>query len=77
MGNISPSELAIYIYGFHIRKNELEHQYAIISEIYHPDFLTLGDVRQITSHVIRHPSSVNLSSEILEDVRTQMIVKYQ
>ncbi len=47
MGNIAHSELAIYMYGFHIEKNKKEFQYATIVEIYHPDYLTIHDLKSI------------------------------
>lgn len=47
MGNIAYSELAIYMYGFHIEKNKKRFQYATIVEIYHPDYLTIHDLKSM------------------------------
>ncbi len=45
MGNIAPSRLSIWIYVFMIRKNGKQYSYATISEIYHPDYLFLADLK--------------------------------
>ncbi|WP_211341841.1 hypothetical protein [Ulvibacterium marinum] len=47
MGNIAYSELAIYMYGFYIEKNKKRFQYATIVEIYHPDYLTIHDLKSM------------------------------
>jgi hypothetical protein len=49
MGNIHPAKLSIWIYIFKIIKDGKEYPYATISEIYHPDFLTLADVMCISN----------------------------
>ena len=41
---ISPARLSIWIYVFYIRKDDKVFPYAIISEMYHPDYLTLHDL---------------------------------
>jgi len=45
MGNISPAKLSIWIYVFYIRKDDKAFPYATISEIYHPDYLSLTDLK--------------------------------
>lgn len=47
MGNIPPSKLSIWIYVFYIRKDDKVFPYATISEIYHPDYLSLADLKCI------------------------------
>ena len=54
MGNIPNSELAMYMYGFHIEKDKKRFQYATIIEIYHPDYLTLHDLKSIYKDVDRY-----------------------
>lgn len=54
MGNIPNSELAMYMYGFHIEKNKKRFQYATIMEIYHPDYLTLHDLKSIYKDADRY-----------------------
>jgi hypothetical protein len=47
MGNISPTKLSIWIYVFYIRKDDKVFPYATISEVYHPDYLSLTDLKCI------------------------------
>jgi len=47
MGNIPPSKLSIWIYVFNIRKDGKAFPYATISEVYHPDYLSLADLKCI------------------------------
>lgn len=47
MGNIHPSKLSIWIYVFYIQKDDKIFPYATISEIYHPDYLSLLDLKCI------------------------------
>jgi len=42
MGNIPPTKLSVWIYVFYIRKEGKEFPYATISEVYHPDYLSLA-----------------------------------
>lgn len=48
MGNIPPSKLSIWIYVFYIQKDGKTFPYATISELYHPDYLSLADLKCIT-----------------------------
>jgi len=50
MGNIPPSKLSVWIYVFYIRKNEKAFPYAVISEIYHPYYLSLEDLKCINKN---------------------------
>ncbi len=47
MGNISPSHLAIHIYQLIIKKAGSKFVYANISEIYHPEYMGLDDLKRI------------------------------
>ncbi|HTJ48994.1 MAG TPA: hypothetical protein VL443_06025 [Cyclobacteriaceae bacterium] len=47
MGNIPPTKLSIWIYVFYIRKDDKVFPYATISEIYHPNYLSLTDLKCI------------------------------
>ncbi|NER15086.1 hypothetical protein GWK08_16650 [Leptobacterium flavescens] len=76
MGGIAPSELAIYIYGFHIAKNNEEYQYAVISEVYHPDYLSLKDLKQIIKDADNYLEETPASSQILEQVESKMKLNY-
>ncbi|GEM_PF-705279 len=46
-GEITPTQLAIHIYSFFIRKNRSEFLYARIAEIHHPKYLTLKELKEI------------------------------
>lgn len=47
MGNIPPSKLSVWIYVFYIRRGEKLFPYATISEVYHPDYLSLANLKCI------------------------------
>jgi hypothetical protein len=47
MGNIPPSKLSVWIYYFYIRRGEKSFPYATISEVYHPDYLSLANLKCI------------------------------
>lgn len=49
MGNIPPSKLSIWIYVFYIRKEGKAFPYATISEVYHPGYLSLADLKCINN----------------------------
>ena len=49
MGNIPPSKLSVWIYVFYIRRQGKAFAYATISEVYHPDYLSLADLKCINS----------------------------
>ncbi|MFL0064246.1 hypothetical protein V3A08_01255 [Tenacibaculum maritimum] len=46
MGGIAPSKLAIHTYKFTIEKEGKTYLYAIISEIHHPDYLSLTALKK-------------------------------
>ena len=67
MGNLAPSKLAVYVYGFYIKKDNKSYEYATISEVYHPDFLTLSVLKKIYPDSIKHLQEIDIN-EILEQV---------
>ena len=46
-GGITPTQLAVHIYSFFIKKHRSEFLYATIAEIYHPQYLSLQDLKEI------------------------------
>ncbi|AUP77859.1 hypothetical protein [Flavivirga eckloniae] len=72
MGNISISKLAIHIYGFYIEKDNKDYQYAVISEIYHPDYLTLNNIKQIVINPNKYLEKNAFSIQILKQVESKM-----
>jgi len=50
MGDIQPSTLSIWIYVFYIRKDDKVFPYATISEVYHPNYLSLPDLKCINKN---------------------------
>lgn len=75
MGNIAPSRLAIHIYGFYIKKGNNEHQYATIAEIYHPDYLSLNDLKQINKDAGKYLEKTVVVTQILKQVTDQMKIE--
>lgn len=47
MGNIITSDLAVYSYLFKIHKDGKSYTYATITEVYHPDYLKLNDLKKL------------------------------
>ncbi|WP_271784717.1 hypothetical protein [Aquimarina algiphila] len=76
MGNINHSKLAIYIYEFNITKDNNSHQYAIISEIYHPEYLTFDNLRKINKNAGKHLEKTNFIQELLELAENKMKINY-
>lgn len=69
MGEIGPSELSIYIYQFVIKKHRIEHYYATIAEIYHPDYLNVEAIKGIYGSAFDNYShKPSLVNDILEQV---------
>lgn len=76
MGNIAPTKLAIYTYGFNIKKDGKSYQYATISEVYHPDYLTINDLKKINQNADKHLEKID-SIQILKQVKSEMKTKYK
>jgi len=51
MGGIVPTDLALYMYMFTVYKEGRSYNYATIAELYHPAYLTTGDMRRIYTAV--------------------------
>lgn len=47
-----PATLATHVYLFVIRKNERSYSYATITELHHPDYLSVDDLRKSYGEVI-------------------------
>lgn len=75
MGNIAPSKLAIYTYGFNIKKDNRNYQYATISEVYHPDYLTLNDLKKMNEDADKYLDKTAIS-QILKQVEREMKTNY-
>ncbi|MEO1032129.1 MAG: hypothetical protein AAFX55_12025 [Bacteroidota bacterium] len=75
MGDIAPSNLAIYTYGFHITKGYENHQYAIISEVYHPDYLRLNDLKTMYQDADKYLDE-SVVSDVLKQVKREMTSNY-
>ena len=62
MGDIPPSKLSIWMYVFYISKDGKGFPYATISEIYHPAYLSLANLKCINKDAnsyLKHTSAVN------------------
>lgn len=74
MGNIPASTLSVWIYVFNIRKDGKEFPYATISEVYHPDYLSLADLR-----CINKDANLKKTKEVkneLKEVTKQMKINF-
>jgi hypothetical protein len=76
MGNIAPSKLSIHIYTFYIKKNNKEFQYATISEIYHPNYLTLNDLKDIYKDHDKYLEKTDFVIQTLKLVTHKMKINY-
>lgn len=71
MGKISPSKLAVYLYEFNIIKADSTFKYAVICEIYHPDFLSLEDLRKIYPGV-KEDSQNSYIPQVLNKIKSEL-----
>ena len=77
MGNITPMPLAIHIYDFRVIKDDNEFPYATIAEVYHPDYLTLNDLKNIYRNTFdTYSIDTSISKEILEIIKDKMYSDY-
>lgn len=77
MGGIEPCDLAIYVYGFNLEKYGEIYNYALISEIYHPDYLKRKDFDKIYKNTDKHPNKINYES-VLNQVKKELnIIDYK
>lgn len=68
MGNIHPSKLSIWIYVFYIQKDDKAFPYATISEIYHPDYLSLSELKCINKNFETHLTRTRTAKRELKKV---------
>lgn len=76
MGNITPQKLSIWMYVFYIQKNGSEYPYVTISEIYHPDYLSLADLMCINKDAEAHLKQTNAVTRKLKTVKKLMKLKF-
>ena len=73
MGDIPPSDLAIRIYEFHIKKIGQSFNYATIAEVYHPDYLDTQKLKEIYKDEFKLHNEKNLLvSEYLKIVKQKL-----
>jgi len=77
MGNITPSRLSIWIYVFTIQRNGKEYPYATISEIYHPDYLSLADLKCINKDADRYLKETEPVKRDLKKIRQLMKLDFK
>ncbi|ACU64084.1 hypothetical protein [Chitinophaga pinensis] len=76
MGNVTPQKLSIWMYIFYIQKNGKEYPYVTISEIYHPDYLSLADLRCISNDADVHLKQTKAVTHKLKKVTQLMTLKF-
>lgn len=76
MGNITPQKLSIWMYVFYIQKNGSEYPYVTISEIYHPDYLSLADLMCINKDAGAHLKQTTAVTRRLKEVTKLMTLKF-
>jgi len=77
MGSISPSKLAIYIYEFYVKKDGKEFRYATISEVYHPNYLTVNDLKYIYKNTDKYMEKTIFVTKTLKIVSDKMKINYK
>lgn len=76
MGNITPQKLSIWMYVFYIQKNGSEYPYVTISEIYHPDYLSLADLMCINKDADAYLKQTKAVTRRLKEVTKLMTLKF-
>jgi hypothetical protein len=77
MGNIPPSKLSVWMYVFYIRKDGREYPYATISEIYHPDYLSLADLKCINKDADAYLERTEAVTRELKKVKKLMTLDFK
>lgn len=73
MGEVAPTKLAVHVYAFVIQKDDAEFAYALITEVHHPDYLTLDDLSGIYSdRVVSKDSDRDRVGDVLDLVLREM-----
>lgn len=70
--DITSTNCAIYVYQFHIEKDDTNYKYATIAEVYHPEYLTLEDVNKIYGTEYNSSAEEKVIQKILEKVDTEL-----
>lgn len=77
MGNIHPSKLSIWIYVFYVQKDDMALPYATISEIYHPDYLSLPDLKCINKDSDSYLKRTKVATHELKKVRRLLRLDFE
>ena len=77
MGNIPPSKLSVWIYVFYIRKDGKAFPYATISEIYHPDYLSLANLKCINKNADLYLEQTKAATRELKKVKKLMKLDFK
>ncbi len=72
MGSIDPVVLAMYMYTFSVKKDGSNFEYATIAEVYHPQYLTYGDINRIYTTVSDGTVTESVLEEKLNSIRRFM-----
>jgi hypothetical protein len=77
MGNIPPSKLSVWIYVFYIRRGEKSFPYATISEVYHPDYLSLANLKCINKDADAYSERTKPVNKELKKVTRSMELNFK
>ncbi|OQP44789.1 hypothetical protein A4H97_10530 [Niastella yeongjuensis] len=77
MGNIPPSKLSVWIYVFNVRKDGKAFPYATITEVYHPDYLSLANLKCINKNADLYLEETKPVSRELKKVKKIMTLDYK
>jgi len=77
MGNIPPSKLSVWIYVFTIRRGDKSFPYATISEVYHPDYLSLANLKCINQDADAYSARTKPVTKELKKVTTAMELNFK
>ncbi len=70
---IIPNNLCIHIYDLWVQKESNKSQYALIAELHHPQYLQLGDLRNLYLDFFdKHLSMCNGTTKIWENISCQL-----
>jgi hypothetical protein len=77
MGNIAPSKLSIWMYVFYIQKDGKGYPYATISEIYHPAYLSLANLKCINKDANAYLEQTSAVKHELKKVKKLMQLHFK
>lgn len=76
-GDIGTFQPAIHVYSLLVTKNSSEFQYAFITEVHHPEYLKLEDLKSIYGNEFDAKLAINRNvSDFLKIVKTKMQSTY-